>query len=108
MQFSIASLLVFTLTILASAAPSVTTYKRQNERVQFVADLANQLNEDIAHTTQFFENFSMLNGLALNTQASAALTVFQHAISVVDSITHELSDTATAQVVKGELLDNDF
>jgi hypothetical protein len=42
--------------------------------MQYVADLANQLNEDIVHTVQFFEAFPTLNELALTTQASAAVT----------------------------------
>jgi len=73
-QFSITIPFVFALAIFASAAPTLT--QRQDEEMQCVADLANQLNEDIVHTMQFFEAFPTLSGLALTTQACAAMTAF--------------------------------
>ena len=74
----------------------------------FVADLANQLNQDIVRTTQFFEAFPALSGLSLAAQAYAAQTALQDAIGVVDTIALELSNNPTAQVLKGALVDNDF
>jgi hypothetical protein len=108
MQFSITFPLVFTLVIVASVTPTLTISQRQDEEVQFIADLANQLNEDIIHTTQFFEAFSTLSGSALNTQASVAEGALQDAIGVMGTITQELSNNTMAQVIKGGLLDNDF
>jgi hypothetical protein len=108
MQFSITILFVFTLAIFASAAPTLTIFQRQDEEMQYVADLANQLNEDIVQTTQFFEAFPTLNGLALTTQASAAQAALQDATGVIDTITTSFSNNAMAQVIKAGLLDNDF
>jgi hypothetical protein len=107
MQFSITILFVFTLAIFASAAPTLTIFQRQDEEMQYVADLANQLNEDIVQT-QFFEAFPTLNGLALTTQASAAQAALQDATGVIDTITTSFSNNAMAQVIKAGLLDNDF
>lgn len=108
MQLSITVPIIFTFAAFASAAPTFIISQRQDEQIQFVADLINQLNEDIVHTTQFFEAFPTLSGSALITQASAALTALQDAIGVVGTIVQELPDNAMTQVIKGELLDNDF
>jgi hypothetical protein len=107
MQFSITIPFIFTLAIFASAAP-LTISERQDELMQCVADEANLLNEDIVHTTQFFEAFPTLSGLALTTQASAAVTALQDAASIMGVIAGQLSNNAMAQVIKAELLDNDF
>jgi hypothetical protein len=64
--------------------------------MQFIADLANQLNEDIVHTTQFFEAFLTLNRLALTTQASAAETALLNTTGVISTIAMELSNNAIA------------
>ena len=50
MQFSITIPFIFALAIFASAAPTLTISKRQDEEMQSqVADFANELNEDIVH-----------------------------------------------------------
>ena len=109
MQFSITIPFIFALAIFASAAPTLTISKRQDEEMQSqVADFANELNEDIVHTTQFFEAFPTLSGLALTTQASAAQTALQDATGVISSIAMALSNNAMAKAIKAELLDNDF
>lgn len=108
MQFSTSFSFVFTLAIFASAAPALTISQRRDETMQFVADLANELNEDIVHTTQFFDAFPTLNGLALTTQANAVETALQHATGVILTIAQELSNNEMAQVTKAELVDNDF
>jgi hypothetical protein len=108
MQFSITMLSVFALAIFASAAPTLTISQRQDEQMQYIANLANQLNEDIVHTTQFFEAFPTLSGLALTTQASAAETALLGTTGVIGTIAMELSNNAMAQVIKAGLLNNDF
>jgi ribosomal protein L16 Arg81 hydroxylase len=111
MQFSITLPLISSLLILTSAASTLTA-SQKNVLQQTVSDFANQLNQDIADTTQFFEAFPKLSGSALTTQASAAQTALQDAIGNAGSIISELStngfDTPMAQVVKGELIDNNF
>ena len=102
MLFSNLTLLLFTLVSTASTAFALEA------ETDFVADLANQLNQDIVRTTQFFEAFPALSGLALTTQANAAQTALEDAIDVIDTITLELSNNPTAQVLKGALVDNDF
>jgi ribosomal protein L16 Arg81 hydroxylase len=108
MQFSITILSVFALAIFTSAAPTLTISQRQDEQMQYVADLANQLNEDIVHTTQFFEAFPTLSGSALTTQANAAETALLDTTGVIDTIAMELSNNAMTQVIKAGLVDNDF
>jgi hypothetical protein len=110
MQFFIALPLISTLFILTSAASTLTA-SQLNILQQTVSDFANQLNQDIADTTQFFEAYPSLSGSALISQASAAETALQSAISNAGSVISELSNGVnipTAQVVKGELIDNDF
>jgi hypothetical protein len=99
---------VFALAIFASAAPTLTISQRQDEQIQYITDLANQLNEDIIHTTQFFEAFPALSGLALTIQASTAETVLQNTTDIIDTITMELSNNTMAQVIKAGLVNNDF
>ena len=108
MQFSITLPFVFTLAIFASAAPTPTISQQQEDKIQFVAELANQLNEHIVHTTQFFGAFPRLDGLALTTQAQAAETALQDATGVILTLAQELSDNAMVQVLKAELVDNNF
>jgi len=108
MQFSNAILSVFALAIFASAAPTLTIFERQDEEMQYVADLASQLNKDFVYVTQFFEAFPTLGGSALTTQAVAADTALQDAIDVIGTIAIELSNIAMVQVIKAGLVDNDF
>jgi hypothetical protein len=96
MQFLITILSVYGLAIFASAAPTLTISQRQDEQMQSIADLANQLNEDIVQTTQFFEAFPTLNRIALTTQASAAEAAFQDTTNVINTISIELSNNAMA------------
>jgi flagellar hook protein FlgE len=110
MQFFIALPLISTLFILTSAASTLTA-SQLNILQQTVSDFANQLNQDIADTTQFFEAYPSLSGSALVSQASAAETALQSAIGNAGSVISELSNGVNipmAQVVKGELIDNDF
>jgi flagellar hook protein FlgE len=110
MQFFIALPLISTLFILTSAASTLTA-SQLNILQQTVSDYANQLNQDIADTTQFFEAYPSLSGSALISQASAAETALQSAIGNAGSVISELSNGVNipmAQVVKGELIDNDF
>jgi hypothetical protein len=110
MQFFIALPLISTLFILTSAASTLTA-SQLNILQQTVSDFANQLNQDIADTTQFFEAYPSLSGSALISQASAAETALQSAIGNAGSVISELSNGVNipmAQVVKGELIDNDF
>jgi hypothetical protein len=110
MHFLIALPLISTLFILTSAA-SMLTASQLDILQQTVSDFANQLNHDIADTTQFFEAYPSLSGSALTLQASAAETALQSAIGNAGSIISQLSngvDIPMAQVVKGELIDNDF
>jgi hypothetical protein len=110
MQFPIALPLISTLLILTSVASTLTA-SQIDILQQTVSDFANQLNQDIADTTQFFEAYPSLSGSALISQASAAQTALQDAIGNAGSVISELSDGVNipmAQVVKGELIDNDF
>lgn len=110
MQFPIALPLISTLLILTSVASTLTA-SQIDILQQTVSDFANQLNQDIADTTQFFEAYPSLSGSALISQASAAQTALQDAIGNAGSVISELSDgfnIPMAQVVKGELIDNDF
>ncbi|KFX96750.1 hypothetical protein O988_05177 [Pseudogymnoascus sp. VKM F-3808] len=99
---------VLKFTILASVVSARTIWERQDEKVKFIADLANQLNGNIAQTTHFFETFPTLTGPSLRTQADAAETALQSAIGVVDTIALELSDNEVAQVINSNLLYNDL
>ncbi|KAH6667339.1 hypothetical protein B0J14DRAFT_567843 [Halenospora varia] len=110
MQFSIPLPLISALLALTSAASTLTA-SQLDILQQTVSDFANQLNQDIADTTQFFEAYPSLSGSALISQASAAETALQSAIGNAGSVISELSDGVNipmAQVVKGELIDNDF
>lgn len=110
MQFSIPLPLISALLVLTSAASTLTA-SQLDILQQTVSDFANQLNQDIADTTQFFEAYPSLSGSALISQASAAETALQSAIGNAGSVISELSDGVNipmAQVVKGELIDNDF
>ncbi|KAH8799659.1 hypothetical protein F5884DRAFT_758139 [Xylogone sp. PMI_703] len=98
----------FALAVFSSATPTPTISRRQDEKVQLIANFANQLNEDITRTTQFFEAFPTLSGSSLTTQASAAETALQDAISVLSFIALNLSNNVIVQEIKAELLDNDF
>ncbi len=94
-----------------TSAASTLTLSQIDILQQTVSDFANQLNQDIADTTQFFEAYPSLSGSALISQASAAETALQSAIGNAGSVILELSDGVNipmAQVVKGELIDNDF
>ncbi len=108
MQFSVPILSILALAIFALAAPTLTVSQRQDEQMQYIADLANQLNEDIIYTMQFFEAFPTLSGLALTTQANAAETALQDTTGIIDTISTELSNNAMAQVLKAGLVNNDF
>jgi hypothetical protein len=96
------------LTVFISAASGLAFSQAQDVKIEFLADLTNQLNEDMAHTTQFFGAFPRLSGSALASQASAAQTALQDAIGVVDTIAQELANDAIAQGIKSDLLDNDL
>lgn len=99
---------VLDFVILASVVSARTIYERQDEKTHFIADLANQLNENIAQTTHFFETFPTLTGSTLRIQADVAETALQSAIGVVDTIALELSDNDMAQVINSNLLDNNL
>lgn len=110
MQFSTPLPPMSALLALTSAASTLTA-SQLDILQQTVSDFANQLNQDIADTTQFFEAYPSLSGSALISQASAAETALQSAIGNAGSVISELSDGVNipmAQVVKGELIDNDF
>ena len=55
-----------------------------------------------------FGAFPKLDGLALTTQAHAAETALQDATGVILTLAQELSDNAMVQVLKAELVDNNF
>ncbi|KAF4624710.1 hypothetical protein G7Y89_g13458 [Cudoniella acicularis] len=83
----------------------LTISQRQDDGI---ADLANQLNQDIIHTTQFFEDFPTLKGPALTIQADVAKKALLDATDVISTLAMKLSNNAMAQVLKAGLLDNDF
>ena len=110
MQFSIPLSLLSALLALTSGASTLTA-SQLDILQQTVSDFANQLNQDIADTTQFLEAYPSLSGSALISQASAAERALQSAIGNAGSVISELSNGVNipmAQVVKGELIDNDF
>jgi hypothetical protein len=110
MHFSITVPFVFTLAIVASAALPLTISQRQESGLQNIPNLVNELNEQIVQTTQFFEAFPTLSGLALTTQACAAMTALQETTGVIINIAQAqgLSDNSMVQSIKAGLVDNDF